>query len=406
MVFDYFVKERKLNNLIWVFNPGARCGGYHQQRAEKKAAANLADEIAFRKRYYPGDAYVDIAGIDIYPNPSDGYESALKDSYKKAYEIIEGVAPGKMHALCESAGLVNPEKLAVDTPNWLYDLAWFAGHQRNPPEWIRSCCNHPRYLTSDQLPLFGQHNVAPDVRMLQPLDGAEIGASVELQAVAGDRNGNLKNLAYYLLPGPWKDWTVRDPLDTDGVLATAAKLGEARPNSAGQYAFTWSNIKPGFYDLAAVAWDTEGKKTLSSVVRVAAGVKNLTCQKTATSSAGPQSNPGHAVDGDLITAWNSDTKGEQWLSVDLGSEQTIGAATLTWWRYYARTYVLQVSNDGTQWREIFRQPNKTGQTGNTDVIRFTPLKARHIRLLCQESSDHKGWLCLFEFRVFEALPQP
>lgn len=165
-----------------------------------------------------------------------------------------------MHALCESAGLVNPEKLAADTPNWLYDLAWFAGHQSNPPEWIRSCCNHHRYLTADQLPLFGKHNVAPDVRMLQPLDGAEIGASVELQAVAADRKGNLKNVAFYLLPGPWKDWTVRDPLDVDGALATATKLGEARPNSAGQYAFTRNNIKPGFYDLAAVAWDADGKK--------------------------------------------------------------------------------------------------------------------------------------------------
>lgn len=70
MVFDYFVKERKLNNLIWVFNPGARCAGYHQQRAEKKAAANLPDEIAFRKRYYPGDAYWTSPGlifIQIHP---------------------------------------------------------------------------------------------------------------------------------------------------------------------------------------------------------------------------------------------------------------------------------------------------------------------------------------------------
>jgi len=149
--------------------------------------------------------------------------------------------------------------------------------------------------------------------------------------------------------------------------------------------------------------DAEGKKTLSSVVRVAAGVQNLARGQAASSSAGPESKPGQAVDGDLVTPWNTKQEGEQWLAVDLGKEETVGAVTLSWWRYYAPSYAIEVSSDGTHWQEVFRQAKKTGKTGDTDVIRFRPVPARHVRLVCPASPNNKGY-SLFEFRVFGALP--
>lgn len=406
MMFGYFVKERKLNNLIWVFATANHAGGFKPAKGKPNEAAKLADEIAWRKRFYPGAEYVDIAGMDIYPNASDGIGDPQEDSYKKAYAIMEGVAPGKMHPICESTGLVNPKKLAQDAPNWIYVEPWFAGNKKNQPDWIRLCANDSRYITMDQLPALGSHNVAPDVRLIQPVDGADIGASVQLTAVAGDRNGNLKGVTFYLLPGVWKDRTMSDAMvDTNDILSKATKLGEAKQTSGDRYSFIWSNIKPDFYDLVAVASDTEGKQTISSVVRVAAGIKDLARNKTATSSSGPQSNPGNAVDGDLITSWSSEGEADQWIALDLGSEETVGAVTLSWWRYYAQAYVLQVSNDGTQWKEVFSQPKKTGKTGDTDLIRFTPVKTRYIRLLCQKStSNNGGHYCLFEFRVFQSLP--
>ena len=67
LMFDYFVKERKLHNLIWVYNAA------HVSHALKPPAANFEEELAHRKRYYPGPKYVDIASIDSYANPKLGW---------------------------------------------------------------------------------------------------------------------------------------------------------------------------------------------------------------------------------------------------------------------------------------------------------------------------------------------
>lgn len=403
MMFDYLVKERKLNNLIWVFNPGVHAGGYQEKVRKDKSSATLADEIAFRKRYYPGAQYVDLAGIDIYPNSSQGYGNPTNDTYKKAFEIMKQVAPGKILALCEGAALVDPDKLAKEGPGWLYVLPWFASGA-NPPDWIRTSFNHEQYLTADELPLIGKHNVAPDVRLLQPLDSSEIGDAIELKAVAGDRNGNLKEVGFYLLPGPWKDWAMKESSDVKELIGKAVKLGDGKPGADGHYTFAWSGIKPGLYDVAAVARDTEDKQTVSSVARVVAGAKNLARNKVATTSSGAKANPNRAVDGDLFQGWNGDKQGEQWLAVDLGSEETVGAVTLTWWKAYARAYAIQVSSNGTQWREVFRQPKKTGYSGDTDVVRFSPVKARHLRLLCLERGTDWGGYTVYEMCAYSILP--
>jgi chitosanase len=133
-------------------------------------------------------------------------------------------------------------------------------------------------------------------------------------------------------------------------------------------------------------------------------VKNLARHKTATTSSGAKASPIKATDGDLFQGWNGDKQGEQWLTVDLAAEQSVGAASLTWSKAYARAYAIQVSHDGAQWREVFRQPKKTGYAGDTDAIQFTPTKARHVRLLCQERGTDWGGYTVHEFGVYELLP--
>lgn len=404
MMFDYFVKERRLHNLIWVFNPGVHAGGYQQWLRKEKRAATLADEIAFRKRYYPGSDYVDLAGIDIYPNPGQGYGNPTHDTYRKAWDIMKQVAPGKVLALCETAALVDPDTLQQDGPAWLYVLPWFAGGA-NPPEWIRSSFNHAQYLTLDELPLLSVHNVAPHVRLVELIDGFEAGSSLDLKAVAGDRNGNLAGVEFRVLPGPWKDWAMRDGDDLEEALSNATRLGAGEIRGKGEYTFTWSGIPTGLHDLAAVARDTEGRTTVSRIARVAVGVTNVARAKPVTSSSAAKSNPGRAVDGDLYQGWSGDKEGEQWLAVDLGSELSVGAATITWWKAYARVYAFEISSDGSQWREVFRQPKKTGYIGDTDIIRFAPVTARHVRLKCLERATDWGGYTVYELGVYESLPE-
>jgi mannan endo-1,4-beta-mannosidase len=61
-MFDYFTKSKGLNNLLWIYSPN---------QGAKVAA------------YYPGDAYVDIVGLDAYTDNVDlrhikGYDELIK----------------------------------------------------------------------------------------------------------------------------------------------------------------------------------------------------------------------------------------------------------------------------------------------------------------------------------------
>jgi len=54
-----------------------------------------------------------------------------------------------------------------------------------------------------------------------------------------------------------------------------------------------------------------------------------------------------AVDGNAGTRWSSAAADPQWISVDLGSSQSICQVGLSWETAYATAYQLQTSPDGT-----------------------------------------------------------
>jgi len=142
MMFDYFVKERKLNNLIWVYSSALRCG---------KGAEGVTN-VEMRKRYYPGEKYVDIAGIDIYPSSYIGIGTPQEDTYGKLFDVMKQVAPGKMIALAECEAIPDPDKMAKDGPKWLYCLPWWGEGKKNPAEWIKKTYTHDIIVTRDELP--------------------------------------------------------------------------------------------------------------------------------------------------------------------------------------------------------------------------------------------------------------
>jgi mannan endo-1,4-beta-mannosidase len=96
------------------------------------------ENVAGRKRFYPGDAYVDIAGIDIYPNEYLGIGKPQTDTYVRSFAAMQQVAPGKVLALCECEAIPNPDALAKDGPKWLYCLPWWTEGKRHPAEWIKT----------------------------------------------------------------------------------------------------------------------------------------------------------------------------------------------------------------------------------------------------------------------------
>lgn len=139
LMFDYLVKERKLHNLIWVYSAGLH-------------ALGETENIAIRKRFYPGADYVDIAGIDIYQNDWFKWRQPWEDTYAKAFEIMQGVAPGKMLALAECGAIPDPDKMEKDGPKWLYCLPWWGVGKDHPEEWMRKTYSHPFVITLDSLP--------------------------------------------------------------------------------------------------------------------------------------------------------------------------------------------------------------------------------------------------------------
>jgi mannan endo-1,4-beta-mannosidase len=144
MMFDYFVKERNLHNLIWVYS-----AGLHPSSKNRDVV-----QIELRRRFYPGDNYVDIVGIDIYPNTYYGYGTPQEDTYQKAFEIMRQVAPNKMVALCECEAIPNPDIMAATGPRWLYCLPWWPEGKNHPADWIRKTYPHEYLITRDELPDF------------------------------------------------------------------------------------------------------------------------------------------------------------------------------------------------------------------------------------------------------------
>ncbi|MEV6810964.1 discoidin domain-containing protein, partial [Micromonospora sp. NPDC051296] len=131
---------------------------------------------------------------------------------------------------------------------------------------------------------------------------------------------------------------------------------------------------------ATIAW--QNRPTYQQVVSFPArrgdDLTNLTVGRPVTASSSQLGNgTARAVDGDLGTRWASSWSDNQWIRVDLGTVRQIGRVVLAWEAAYARSYRIEVSTDGTSWREVW---STTAGDGGTDVIAFAPQQARYVRM--------------------------
>jgi len=126
LMYERYTRLHKLNNLIWVF-------GY----TSKPDPA-----------WYPGDAYVDIAGADDYK------EGAHRAMYDAVVRIAGNGLPVAYH---ECGPIPDPAELAAKGPAWAWFLTWHTIHVKtqNTPEYLKHVFNHPYVITLDKLPRFG-----------------------------------------------------------------------------------------------------------------------------------------------------------------------------------------------------------------------------------------------------------
>ena len=117
----------------------------------------------------------------------------------------------------------------------------------------------------------------------------------------------------------------------------------------------------------------------------------------ASSTHSAQYKPENAVDGDPGTYWSSAFQDDAWLAVDLGAMKKIGRVRIQWEAAFAKAFSLQVSADGKSWTDVYKTDDGKG---GVSEIRFAPVEARHVRLLCTKRGTQYG-NGVYEMGVFE-----
>jgi hypothetical protein len=162
-----------------------------------------------------------------------------------------------------------------------------------------------------------------------------------------------------------------------------------------------------------------GLAALAAVVTVAAAAVTLTANAatetllsknqpaTASSVETPSLAPEKAFDGQSSTRWASAEGADpQWISVDLGAFSTVTHINLSWEAAYGRAYRIQVSTDGSGWRQVY---STTAGDGGTDDLTSLNATGRFVRLTGTARGTQYGY-SLYEFKVYgtrgESTPTP
>ncbi|MDG4861964.1 discoidin domain-containing protein [Streptomyces sp. T-3] len=98
--------------------------------------------------------------------------------------------------------------------------------------------------------------------------------------------------------------------------------------------------------------------------------------------------PGRAVDGDKGTRWASEWEPDQWLRIDLGSAKPVKRVTADWEEAYAKSYRIELSQDGTNWKTAW---STDAGDGGLDTARFTTTQARYVRIQGVERGTKWGY---------------
>ncbi|KAJ9466643.1 Mannan endo-1 [Diplonema papillatum] len=130
-VYDYYTHAKHLNNLVWVL------GYSHDPEAS----------------FYPGNAYIDIAGADVY---AANYQSQV-GLYDRMVSIVGDGMPIPLH---ENGHIPDPNLVDADGAHWSWFLTWHTRWLKvdNPVEWLKFVFNHDKYITLDELPPLATYN--------------------------------------------------------------------------------------------------------------------------------------------------------------------------------------------------------------------------------------------------------
>ena len=131
-LYDSLTKKYGIHNLIWEWTSSTN--------------VTAAD-------WYPGDAYVDMIGIDKYNaiNNSEPNESALSASF---YSLVASTGGHKMVAMSECDTIPSLENMQSEKAAWLYFCPWYQRYltELNDPITLKALYTSDYCITLDELP--------------------------------------------------------------------------------------------------------------------------------------------------------------------------------------------------------------------------------------------------------------
>lgn len=123
--------------------------------------------------------------------------------------------------------------------------------------------------------------------------------------------------------------------------------------------------------------------------------KALKKPAAASSAEGAAWAASYAVDGDSSTRWASSWSDPQWISVDLGSVQSITRVLLKWEGAFGKNYQVQTSSDNANWTTV---KTVTNGDGGTDDLSLTG-SGRYVRIYGTARGTGYGY-SLWDFEVY------
>ncbi len=122
----------------------------------------------------------------------------------------------------------------------------------------------------------------------------------------------------------------------------------------------------------------------------------LSLNKPVYASSTTYGEPAMVTDGKKDTRWSSKSLDNEWIYIDLGSEQDVEGVRLNWENAYGKAYKIQTSNDAKTWTD--RYYNTEGTGGVEEIFFGGEVKARYVRLYGFERGSWYGY-SLWDFDV-------
>ena len=144
LMFDIFVNQKGLHNLIWVWT---------------------TDEAPDALDWYPGDDYVDVVGRDYYYYPREENHASLVSSFEKVKEMY---GAKKIVTLSENGSVPYPDSMKADGANWSWFMPWYGeytleswAHDNTAESW-KTVMNNEYTITLEDMPGWDKYKIEED----------------------------------------------------------------------------------------------------------------------------------------------------------------------------------------------------------------------------------------------------